>query len=275
MRIPFSFVKPSFNPSTDTLSLWLRSPDAELTGDLTTLAWGSRASAGASGSASVGHYGTDAVTQPGTSFNGFSTVHFPSTDAQLSSAQNAHTTLLGCGDDVGANYTVAYVVQPLSSGAHVVDGGGLYTYANAMLLGDFGGYMGHVLSSDGGTAKIGALHWDSALGIAGSYGTTPFTWPGGFGKWGLVWFIYTLSGTSMKMRVKTAGAAVSESTQTLNALKFAAASASVAILNGGTGAGLTMRIAEVMIWPGQALTGAQITAREQGYFRSRYPTLGL
>lgn len=274
MRAPIHIYMPlGVNPGADTLSLWLRG-DSELTGDLTTLAWGSRASAGASGSASFDHYGADTATQPGTSFDGTPSVYFPDITAQLDAAENFHTTYLGCGDDVGANYTVAYVVQPLSSNAHNVDGGGLYTAANTILLGDFGGYGGHIISSDGGTAKFGAIHWDSALGYAGAYATTPVTWPGGFGTWGLLWFIYTLAGTSMKMRVKTVGNAAVESTQTVNAFKLASASASPAML-GGFGGGLTLRIAEVMIWPAQALSSAQISAREQGYFKTRYPTLGL
>ena len=273
MRAPIHIYMPlGVNPGADTLSLWLRGDD-ELTGDLTTLAWGSRASAGASGSASFTHWNTDEVTQPGTSLDGTVSVHFPATTASLCAAENYHTTYLGCGDDVGANYTAAYVVQPLSSNAHNVDGGGAYTNSNPTLLNDSGGYGGPIISSDGGTAKFGAFHWDSAVGFTGSYATAPVTWPGGFGTWGLLWYVYTLSGTSMKMRVKTVGNAAVESTQTLNALKYAAASASPALL-GGTG-GLTARIVEVMIWPAQALSGAQITAREQGYFKTRYPTLGL
>ena len=36
-----------------------------------------------------------------------------------------------------------------------------------------------------------------------------------------------------------------------------------------------MRVVEVMVFPGQALTGSALTTREQGYFKTRYPALGL
>ena len=260
------------DPATDTLSLWLRGDD-ELTGDLTTLAWGSRASAGASGSASFLHAGSNEVTQPGTAFDGFTTVYFAGATPRLDGAEYVHTTLLGGGDDVAASYTAAYVIQPLSAAAHTVDGGGLYVPGfggNPTILVDAGDVVGHIISSDGGTAKFGAYHYESGVG----YGATaPVVWPGGFGTWGLLWFVWTVAST-MKMRVKTVGSGAVESTQAIAQVKMPAAGAGLGFL-GAIVLGITARVAEIMIWPGQALSGAQITAREQGYFKTRYPTLGL
>ena len=276
MRAPFAFIRSSaaasHDPASDTLSLWLRSTD-ELTGDLTTLAWGSRASAGASGSASFLHSGTDEVTQPGTSFDGYASVHFASAAPQLVGAEMTRTTLLGGGDSTAASYTAAYVVQPIASAWHNVDGGGLYTAANAVILGDDSTYVGHVISGDGGVAKFGAFHYEAGVGYSG---TTPQTWPGGFGTWGLLWVRYTVSST-MFLRAKTVGNAAVEATLAIGPTVDTAASDAVAKM-GAYGAGgypLTMRIVEAMLWPGQALSAGQITTREQGYFKARYPTLGL
>lgn len=275
MRFPFSFVKSSavtHDPASDTLSLWLRG-DSELTGDLATLAWGSRASAGASGSASFAHYGTDEVTQPGTSFDGYASVHFAGVAPQLVGAELTRTTLLGGGDSTAASYTAAYVVQPLASAWHNVDGGGLYTAANAVVLGDDQSYMGHIISGDGGVAKFGAFHYEDGVGYSG---TTPQTWPGDFGTWGLLWVVYTVSST-MKLRAKTVGNAPVESTHAIVPTVGMAVYDAVAKMGayGAGGYSLTMRIAEAMLWPGQALSAGQITTREQGYFKTRYPSLGL
>lgn len=276
MRFPFSFVKSSgaasHDPATDTLSLWLRG-DSELTGDLTTLAWGSRASAGASGSASFAHTGSDEVTQPGTSFDGTVSVHFTGTTPQLLGAELTRTTLLGGGDSIAASYTAAYVVQPLSAAQHNEDGSGYYSAQNAQIFGDSNQYVGHVISDDGGTCKFGLWHYEAGVGYSG---TAPQTWPGGFGTWGLFWVVYTVSST-VKVRVKTVGNAVAETTHAIGPTVDTAASDTVAML-GAFGAGaytLNMRLAEAMVWPGVALSGAQISAREQGYFKTRYPTLGL
>lgn len=257
------------DPAADTLSLWLRSDD-ELTGDLTTLAWGSRASAGASGAAAFLHGGSDEVTQPGTAFDGLASVHFAGTAPRLDGAEQVHTTLLGGGDDVAASYTAAYVIQPLTAAAHAVDGGGLYTASNPTIMTDGAGNVGHVISSDGGTAKFGAFHYESGVGYGG---TSPVVWPGGFGTWGLLWFAWTAAST-IKMRAKTVGNAAVESTQSITQLKMPAASAGLGFL-GAIMYGMTARLAEVMLWPGQALSPAQIASREQGYFKTRYPSLGL
>lgn len=276
MRFPFAFVKSSgaasHDPATDTLSLWLRG-DSELTGDLATLAWGSRASAGASGSASFLHSLSDECTQPGTSFDGTASVHFTGATPQLTGAELVRTTLLGGGDSVAASYTAAYVLQPLSATWHNEDGGGMYSPSNAQIFGDSNNYVEHIISSDGGVCKFGATHYDAGTGYGG---TAPQVWPGGFGTWGLLWVRYTVSST-MFLRAKTVGNAAVESTHAIIPPLDTAASDTVGQM-GAWGVGgypLTMRIVEAMLWPGQALSAGQISTREQGYFKTRYPSLGL
>lgn len=261
------------DPATDNLSLWLRTDS--VTGTTSTLSWASKASAGSSGSAAPFiHSYTDLVTQPATAFDGFSSVSFQGdpTPAILVTTDLTRTTLLGGGDFVTASYTVAYVVRPVSAGQHNVDGGGLYTSSNAGLFGDPSSYIEHILSNDGGVCKFGASHFQDGVGYGG---TAPVAWPGNFGTWGLLWMVYTASST-LKMRVKTVGNAAVESTQAIvEIMGYAIYDYPAAIGSVNFSDINDTNMVEIMIWPGQALSPAQITTREQGYFKTRYPSLGL
>lgn len=276
MRVPFAFVKSaagapaSHDPATDNLSLWLRTDTLSGTG--ITFAWSSKASAGTSGVAATFNHSTgygDLVEQPSTSLDGYASALWTGASPMIESLDLTRA-LLGAGDSVGASYTVAYVVQPLASNTYGLTGGGKTDAANPTIFGSPTSAVVHAIMSDAGTCKVGVHHIDEDL--ASGDGTTPVVWPGGFGTWGLMWVVYT-SGGNAKVRVQETDLV----DELIPAAKGPAASDYVAYFGtlGGGAYAPSFRLAEMMIYPGQALSGAQMITREQGYFKTRYPSLGL
>ncbi len=274
--IPFSFVKGSgaaapHDPATDNLSLWLRSPDS-VTGNNNTLVWSSKASAGSSGSAAdfvhSGGYG-NLVEQPSTSLDGFTSVLWPYGYPLLESVGQVRA-FLGAGDSVAASYTAMYVVQPISSNTYGLTGGGKTAMTNPTVFGDPAGHVTHAIMDDGGTCKVGVHHYDEDT--ATGDGTTPVVWPGGFNAWGLWCISYTADG-NVKLRINGSNL-IDES---IPANKGPSASDAISYMGtlGGGAYVPNFLLAELLIYPGQALSDAQMIAREQGYFKTRYPSLGL
>ncbi|MBL0197644.1 MAG: hypothetical protein IPQ09_26190 [Myxococcales bacterium] len=275
MISPFAFIKSSaaaasHDPATDNLSLWLRSDTLSGTG--ATFAWSSKASAGTSGAAATFNHSTgygDLVEQPSTSLDGHASALWTGASPMIESADLTRS-LLGAGDSVGASYTAAYVVQPLASNTYGLTGGGKTDGTNPTIFGSPTSVVVHAIMSDAGTCKVGVHHYDEDL--ASGDGTTPVVWPGGFGAWGLMWVVYT-NGGNAKVRVQEADLA----NELIPAAKGPAAYDYVAYFGtlGGGAYVPSFRLVEMMIYPGQALSGAQMITREQGYFKTRYPSLGL
>lgn len=273
MRVPFAFVRPSaasHDPATDNLSLWLRTDS--VTGTGATLSWASKASAGTSGSAAPMVHDTaygDTVEQPSTSLDGYASVLWTGAYPLLTTTDLTRA-LLGAGNSTPASYTAAYVIQPVSSNTYAVDGGGKVDVGNPTLFGDQFGAFAHAIMSDAGTCKVGVHHANEDAVTAG--GTTPYAWPGGFGAWGLMVVSYT-SGGNVLIRIN--GSSVVN--EAIVANQGPTGTDSVA-WSGSTGGGANVpsfRMVEMMLFPGQALSAGQIATREQGYFKTRYPTLGL
>lgn len=274
MRFPFAFVKSSaaaaHNPATDNLSLWLRTDS--VTGTTSTLSWASRASAGTSGSAAPMVHDTgygDTVEQPSTSLDGYASVLWTGAYPALNTVDLTRT-LLGAGDSTPASYTAAYVMQPVASNQYVLDGGGKVDVGNPCVFADLYGNLAHVIMSDGGTCKVGVHHYNEDAVTAG--GSTPATWPGGFGAWGLMWVSYTSGGN---VRVRINGTNLTDETIVTNQGPTGTDAAGWMGSLGGGAAVPEFRLVEMMLFPGQALTGSDLTTREQGYFKTRYPSLGL
>lgn len=260
----------SFDMSKENLSLWL-APDG-LAGTGVTFSWAQKASAGTSGSnESLIHNSAwgDTVNQPSTSLDGYDSAiwEMPNYPRVSTIVNQFHPTFLESAILSGNSYTAAYVIQPLSSNTYNLDVGGKVNNQNPTILGDENGYLLHAIMDDAGTCKIGAYHYD---GNIGGSGTSPVIWPGGFGTWGLVWFVYTL-GIGIKIRVQ----------KTNYVDEFIEMSASIgdsiAIMGSTGGGGFTpsFRLIEALMWPGQALTAERIIEVEQGHFGPRYPSLGL
>jgi hypothetical protein len=261
---------PAHDPATDNLSVWLRSDSVSGTG--ATLAWASKASAGSSGSAAAYNHNTgygDTVTQPSTALDGHDSVLWGAPYPLLESVDHVRG-LLGAGDSTPASYTVAYVVQPVSSNTYGLDGGGKVAATNPTIFGDPYGYLTHAIMSDAGTCKVGVHHQNEDAATDG--GTTPATWPGGFGAWGLMWVSYT-SGGNVRIRINGVDL-VDEAIVTNQGPTGTDQVVYMGTLGGG-GYVAEFRLVELMIFPGQALTGAALTTREAGYFATRYPSLGL
>ena len=274
MISPFSFIKSgaapaAHDPATDNLSLWLRTDSVSGTG--ATLSWASKASAGSSGSATALNHNTgygDTVEQPSTSLDGFASVLWTGANPLLESTDGARITL-GAGDSTPASYTVAYVLQPLSSNAYALSGGKV-DWGNPGVFASAGGNLTHAIMDDGGTCKVGVRHYNDDTATAG--GTTPFTWPGGFGAWGLMWVSYT-SGGNVRIRVNGTDY-TDESIVSNQGPTWSDAIIYMGTMGGGAFV-TTFRLVELMVFPGQALTGTAITDREAGYFATLYPSLGL
>ena len=274
MISPFSFIKSgaaaTHDPATDNLSLWLRSDS--VTGTTSTLSWASKASAGSSGSAAPMDHSPgydDLVAQPSTALDGYDSVLWSGLYPLLLSTDPMRA-MLGAGDSTPASYTVAYVVQPLASNSYALDGGGKTDWGNPGFLAAADAAPSHAIMSDGGTAKFGVHHYNADT--VTSDGTTPVTWPGGFGAWGLLWVSYT-SGGNIRIRINGSDlldAAIATS-QGPSAGDYPAYMGSL----GGGAYVAEFRLVEVQVFPGQALTGAALTTREAGYFATRYPSLGL
>lgn len=259
------------DPATDNLSLWLRSPDS-VAGTAGTLLWSSKASAGSSGTASdyVHNLGYgDSVEQPSAALDGFTSVLWTGANPLLDSIDKVRA-LLGAGDSVAASYTVMYVIQPLASNTYGLNGYGRTDLTNPTIWGDPAGYVTHAIMSDAGICKIGVHHLNEDL-MSGD-GTTPVVWPGGFGTWRLLVIRYT-SGGNVNIRIN--GSSLVD--ETVPANKGPSATDAVSYMGSlGSGAYVpSFRLAELMIYPGQALSDEQISARELGYFKARYPSLGL
>lgn len=264
------------DPAGDSLSVWLRS--SEFSGSGITFDWPGKASAGTSAANGFGHAVANEVESPSTTFDGYASAYWHNTAGQpqldtTASGKMLRADLLGQGDATSASYTACYVVQPVSSNRYDVSSGqtGL---GNPGFLGEQAEYFLHAMMSDAGTCKVGVSHYDSVGATTG--GTAPLVWPGGFGTWGLLWFSYTDGGT-IYTRLKTVGNAVVTATETIAIPRIPAAWATQAEIGsmGGGGDVGELRMVEMMVWAGQALSAAQIATREQGYFKARYPTLGL
>ena len=274
MRFPFSFVKSSaaaaHDPATDNLSLWLRTDS--VTGTTSTLSWASKASAGTSGSAAPMVHDTgygDTVEQPSTSLDGHGSVLWTGAYPALNTVDLTRA-LLGAGNSTPASYTAAYVMQPVASNQYVLDGGGKVDVGNPCVFADLYGNLAHVIMSDAGTCKVGVHHYNEDTVVAG--GSTPATWPGGFGAWGLMWVSYTSGGN---VRVRINGTNLTDEAIVTNQGPSGTDAAGWMGSLGGGAAVPEFRLVEMMLFPGQALTGTDLTTREQGYFKTRYPSLGL
>lgn len=258
------------DPATDNLSLWLRTDSVSGTG--ATLAWASKASAGSSGSAAAMNHNTgygDTVEQPSTALDGHDSVLWTGAYPLLESTDLVRT-LMGAGDSAPASYTVAYVVQLLASNTFAVDGGGKVDVGNPTLFGDPYGQMQHAVMSDGGVAKVGVHHYNEDTATGG--GTTPATLPGGFGAWNLLWVSYTSGGN---VRIRANGSSLVDESIVPNQ---GPTGTDAIIYMGSLGGGSQVaefRLVELMVFPGQALSTPDMVTREQGYFKTRYPTLGL
>lgn len=261
---------PAWDPATDNLSLWLRTDS--VTGTASTLSWASKASAGTSGAAAALNHNTgygDTVLQPSTAINGHSSVLWDAPYPLLESVDKVRA-LLGAGDSTPASYTVAYVIRPLTSGTYGLDGGGKVSAANPTVWGDPYGYLNHAIMDDDDTCKVGVHHQNEDAVTDG--GTTPATWPGGFGAWGLMWVSYTSGGN---VRIRINGVDLVDETIVTNQGPAVTDQISYMGTLGGGAYVATFELVELMIFPGQALAGAALTLREQGYFKTRYPSLGL
>lgn len=275
MISPFAFIKSSaaaasHDPATDNLSLWLRTDS--VTGTTSTLSWASKASAGTSGGAAALNHNTgygDTVEQPSTALNGYASVLWTGAYPVLESIDTTRA-LLGAGDSTPASYTAAYVMQPLASSGYALDGGGKVDVGNPGVFGAADSGLVHAIMSDAGTCKVGVHHTNEDAVTAG--GTTPATWPGGFGAWGLMWVSYT-SGGNVRIRINGVDL-VNEAIVTNQGPAWTDQIIYMGTLGGGAYVP-EMRVVEVMVFPGQALTGSALTTREQGYFKTRYPALGL
>jgi hypothetical protein len=177
--------------------------------------------------------------------------------------------LLGAGDSTPASYTAAYVMRPLTSNAYTLSGGKV-DWGNPGVFASAGGNLTHVIMSDAGTCKVGVHHRNEDTATGG--GSSPATWPGGFGAWGLMWVSYTSGGN---VRVRINGTNLTDDTIVTNQ----GPTWSDAITHMGTMGGgafvATFELVELMIFPGQALSAGQMATREAGYFDPRYPSLGL
>lgn len=262
----------SYDPGTSNLSVWLRGDG--VTGTGATLSWAGRASSGTSSGTTFLHTGTydDEVISSSTQLDAKATVEWPVAGSypQLVCSEAFRTGLLGQGDDAGASYTVGAVIQPLASNANGLSGGDT-TASNAALLQDTGSY-GRIASihSD---AKIGVYHYDG-VGAVGE-GIPPVAWPGGFGAWGLLWIVFDyVSGTTGTLRMRINGSDVA--TETLRVLRGSTGldGTTTSGASGGGAHAAAFRLAELLVYPGQAFTGLQLATKET-YFAARYPSLGL
>ena len=103
-------------------------------------------------------------------------------------------------------------------------------------------------------------------------GTTPFTWPGGFGAWGLMWVSYTSGGN---IRVRVNGTDYTDESIVSNQ----GPTWSDAIIYMGTMGGgafvTTFRLVELMAFPGQARLAQPSPTASRATSRRDTPSLGL
>lgn len=265
-----------FNLAGENLSLWIRGDDA--TGTTSTLSWPGRSSAGVSSFAAPFDHDSgfgNQVVRPGTALDSQVTVEWPSAASfpRLQSTTRTRIDFLGQGNNVGASYTLAAVVQPLSSNANGLASGKVND-ANPALLADLSSYarIGAIQSASG-VAKVGVYHFDGP-GAVGD-GCAPVTWPGGFGAWGLLWVSFAyVSGSSGTVAIRiNASDMLSQSIPVMRGTTASDGNTISGATGGGTYAA-GFRLAEMAVWPGVALSSSQISARES-YFRARYPSLGI
>lgn len=259
---------PAWDPATDNLSLWLRTDS--VTGTASTLSWASKASAGTSGAASALNHSTgygDTVVQPSTALNGHSSVLWGGAYPLLEGIDGVRA-LLGAGDSTPASYTAAYVMRPLTSNAYTLSGGKV-DWGNPGVFASAGGNLTHAIMDDGGTCKVGVRHYNDDTATSG--GTSPAVWPGGFGAWGLMWVSYT-SGGNIRIRINGTDY-IDDPIESNQGPTWSDAITHMGTMGGGASVA-TFELVELMIFPGQALAGAALTLREQGYFKTRY-SLGL
>lgn len=263
---------PVYDPATANLSVWQRGDG--VSGSGATLSWAGRASAGSSASSTFVHSATydNEVIASGTTLDSKPTVEWPVAGNYplLDCSRAPRTALLGQGDNTGASYTVAAVIQPLASNTNNLTS----TKTNDMnpaLLQDTGGYVR--IGTIHSTAKIGVYHLDGVSSV--SEGIPPVAWPGGFGAWGLLWitFAYT-SGTTGTISVRING--VDQLSQSLRVLRGAIGADGTTVSGAGGGGAYdgAYRLAELLVYPGQSFSSAQLATMES-YFRARYPSLGL
>lgn len=163
------------------------------------------------------------------------------------------------------------VVQLLASNVNGLTSGKT-SMANPALLADAGSYVR--IGTMHSTAAIGVCHLDGVSGPT-TEGITPVAWPGGFGAWGLLWIVFDyVSGTTGTLSVRINGVDVASET-----LRVSRGSLGVdtAAAMGATGGGTNVaafRLAEFMVYPGQAFNSAALAAKET-YFAARYPSLGV
>ena len=261
-----------YDPGTSNLSVWLRGEG--VTGTGATLSWAGELSTGISAGSTFDHTATygDEVIASGTTLDTRATVEWPTAGSypQLVCAEAFRTGLLGSGDNVGASYTIGAVLQPLASNANGLSGGDT-TANNASLLQDTGSYGR--LATIHSDAKIGVYHYDG-VGAVGE-GIPPVAWPGGFGAWGMLWIVFDyVSGTTGTLRMRINGTDVA--TETLRVLRGAVGldGTTTSGASGGGTYAAAYRLAELLVYPGQAFTGSQLASKET-YFADRYPSLGL
>lgn len=266
---------PVFAPSGDNLSAWLIGD--EVTGTGATLAWPGLSSAGNSGFEVFDHDSgyDDEVIQPGTALDSKVTVEWPTSGTYplLRSTTKTRTGFLGGGNNTGASYTIAAVVNPLASNQNGLTSGKVNAN-NPALFADSSSYarIGAIQNASG-VAKVGVYHFDG-VGATGD-GCTPVTWPGGFGAWGLLWIVFTyVSGTTGTLAIRINATDLLSTTVPVLRGTTAADSDTVIGATGGGANAAAFRLAEMMVWPGQAFNSSQLAAKES-YFRARYPSLGI
>lgn len=267
-----------YDPAVDNLSLWLRSENLSGTG--ATLAWAGKASAGSSAANGFGHAVSDEVVLAAGFIDGYDAAYWQNTAGQprldsVASGKLLRSDILGQGDSVGASYTACYVGTPVSSNRYDLTGGTQTGLGNPAFLGEQAEFFSHAIMSDGGACKVGVSHYDATLAVTG--GTTPMVWAGGFGVLGLMWVSYDLGAGTVTVRVKTAGNAGASLTESIPIPRIPVgwhAEAQIGSIGGGGDIG-ELYLAEAQVRPGVALSGAQMAAIEQGYFKARYPSLGL
>ena len=260
---------PAHDLADDNLSLWLRSDG--ITGTGPTFNWAGEASTGSSASHSLSSYPAydDEVESAAGAFDSFAAAVWPNSGnyPKISSSTDVKE-LLGAVDNVAHSYTVAVVLQPVSSSSGDLSLGRV-TVNNPSIFDGLGSYFAIVLLDIGGAPFVGVYHYDVDLGPEG---TVPVAWTPGWGGWGLLLVSYNSTTSTITIRIN--GSVVH--TGTLNPTRGVVALGGVACM-GATGGGaykLAMQSTEVAVWPDQCLDGASAELRET-YFADRYPSLGM
>lgn len=282
-----SGVAAPFDPATDNLSLWLRSDDAvNGAGTYPNFRWPGRAAASSSAPSGASSTAKGFVPRPGYADSVFrqSTVQLDSQDTVEWPTAAPYPAVydednLGRVDYFGpyvahpsapatfdtSSYTIGLALQPLASNTNGQSGGNV-TYANAAIIGGMSEYLSVLLLDDGGTAKFGITHYDA---VASALRPSPvFTWPGGFGAWGLLWISYEATTETLIVRVN--GTTLYSGTLARTRQASFPGRVIIGCSDGGTNKA-KFRLAECM-FANQSRPALDLQTRET-YFHARYPSL--